>query len=62
MSLINKFELLPLIRTTRAISVCTLFPNHPIISIATSEIVSYTVPFLINSPLNALNDMILFIF
>lgn len=62
MSFINKSPLIPLIRTTRAISACTLFPNNPVIAIATSEIISYTIPFINNSPLYACNDMILFIF
>ena len=62
MSLINKLPLIPLIRTTRAVSACTLFPNHPIIAIATSEVISYTIPFINNSPLYAFNDMILFMF
>jgi len=62
MSLINKLPLIPLIRTTRAVSACTLFPNHPIIAIATSELISYTIPFISNSPLYAFNNMILFIF
>ena len=62
MSLINKLPLIPLIRTTRAVSACTLYPNHPIIAIATSEFISYTLPFINNSPLYAFNDIILFIF
>lgn len=62
MSLINKLPLIPLIRTTRAVSACTLFPNHPVIAIAASEVISYTIPFINNSPLHAFNDMLLFIF
>ena len=62
MSLMNKLSLIPLVRTTRAISACTLFPNHPIIAIATSEVISYTIPFISNSPLYAFNNMILFMF
>ena len=65
MSLINKLPLIPLIpliRTTRAVSACTLFPNHPVIAIATSEVISYTIPFISNSPLYAFNNMILFMF
>ena len=58
----NKLSLIPLVRTTRAISACTLFPNHPIIAIATSEVISYTIPFISNSPLYAFNNMILFMF
>ena len=62
MSLINKMSLIPLVRTTRVVSACTLFPNHPIIAIATSEVISYTIPFISNSPLYAFNNMILFMF
>lgn len=62
MSLINKVSLVPLVRTTRAVTACTLFPNHPIIAIGTSELISYTLPFINNSPLYAFNNMILFIF
>ena len=62
MLFINKLHLIPLIRTTRAISACTLFPNHPIIAIATSEVISYTIPFINNSSLYAFNNMILFMF
>jgi len=47
MSLINKLSLIP---------------NHPIIAIATSEVISYTIPFISNSPLYAFNNIILFIF
>lgn len=65
MSMLNKLQLIPivpLIRTTRAVSACTLFPNHPIIAIATSEVISYIIPFINNSPLYAFNNMILFMF
>ena len=65
MSLINNLPLIPLIpliRTTRAVSACTLFPNHPVIAIATSEVISYTTPFINNSPFYAFNKMILFMF
>ena len=54
--------LIPLIRTTRAIAACTLIPSNPLLAITTSEIVSYTIPFINNSPLYAINDMILFLF
>ena len=47
MSLINKLSLIQ---------------NHPIIAIATSEVISYTIPFISNSPLYAFNNIILFIF
>lgn len=62
MSLINKIPIISSVRITRAISVYTLLPNHPLIAITMSEIISYTIPFIYNSPINALNDMILFIF
>ena len=59
---INNLYLIPLIRTSRAITACTLIPTHPILAIGVSEIYSYTIPFIYNSPINSLNDMILFIF
>jgi hypothetical protein len=62
MTLTNKLLLVPLVRTTRAISACTICPNHPIIAIASSEVISYITPFIENCPLNALNNMILFLF
>ena len=42
--------LIPLIRTGRAITSCLLFPEHPIEAIATSEIISYTIPFINHYP------------
>lgn len=54
--------ILPLSRTTRAITACTFLPDNPVLAIASSEIISYVIPFINNSPINALNDMILFIF
>ena len=54
--------LLPLIRGSRSIVACTFFPNHPIIAIASSEIISYVVPFINKSPLYVFNNMILFLF
>lgn len=54
--------LIPLVRTSRAIAACTIISNNPIISISTSEIISYTVPFINNSPIFALDHMILFLF
>ena len=38
--------LIPYIRTSRAITSCLLFPQHPIQAIAASELISYTVPFI----------------
>lgn len=54
--------LIPTIRTTRAISSIILFPNNPICAVAVSEIGSYIIPFVNNSPFSASNDMILFLF
>lgn len=54
--------LIPLVRTSRAIAACTILPNHPLIAITASETVSYIIPFINNSPLNAINNMILFLF
>ena len=54
--------LIPLVRTSRAIAACTIISNNPIIAISTSEIVSYVLPFINNSPIYALNDMVLFLF
>jgi hypothetical protein len=53
--------LIPLVRTSRAIAACTILPDNPILAIASSEIISYTIPFINNNPLNALNDMALFL-
>lgn len=53
--------LIPLVRTSRAIALCTILPNNPIIAISTSEIISYIIPFIKNSPIYALNDMIIFL-
>lgn len=54
--------LIPLVRSGRAIAACTLIPSNPLLAITTSEIISYTIPFINNSPLYAINDMILFLF
>ena len=54
--------LIPLIRTSRAIAACTLLPDNPLVAITTSEILSYTLPFINNSPIHASNNMILFLF
>lgn len=54
--------LIPFIRTSRAIIACTLLPDNPLVAITTSEIISYTVPFINNSPIHAPNNMILFLF
>jgi len=54
--------LIPFVRTTRAIAACTLLPDNPLLAITTSELISYTVPFINNSPIHASNNMILFLF
>lgn len=54
--------LIPLIRASRAIVACSFLPDYPIIAISSSEIISYVVPFINNSPLYAFNNMILFLF
>ena len=54
--------LIPLVRTCRAITACTILPNDPLFAITISEITSYTIPFINNSPLNAINNMFLFLF
>ena len=55
-------HLIPLVRTSRAIAACTLISKNPIISISISEIVSYIVPFINNSPIYACNHIVLFLF
>lgn len=52
--------LIPIIRCSRAITACTLFPSHPIEAITTSEIISYTYPFITNSYMSY--DILLFMF
>ena len=54
--------LIPLVRTSRAIVSCVLLPENPLLAITASEIISYTIPFINNSPINAGNNMILFLF
>ena len=53
--------LIPLVRTGRCIAACTILPNNPLLAITTSEMISYTLPFINNSPLYSFNDMILFL-
>ena len=50
--------LIPLVRTSRAIVSCILLPENPLLAITASEIVSYTIPFINNSPINAGNNML----
>jgi len=54
--------IIPFIRTSRAITACTILPSNPIIAISVSEIISYIYPFIENSPLKAFDDMVLFLF
>ena len=54
--------LIPLVRTSRAIAACTLIPDNPLLAITSSEIISYVIPFINNSPLYAFNNMVLFLF
>ena len=54
--------LIPLIRTTRAITACTIIPNNPLFAIGCSEILSYVIPIINESPLYASNNIILFLF
>ena len=53
--------LIPLVRTSRAVAACTLIPNTPILAVSASEIISYTFPFINNSPIFAIDHMILFL-
>lgn len=52
--------LIPLVRTSRAITVFTLLPNNPLLSVAISEIASYIVPFIYNYPNDIFNTAFLF--
>ena len=52
--------LIPYIRTSRAVTSCLLFPNHPIEAIVASEIISYIGPF-IKKTYNY-SDIILFVY
>ncbi len=56
--------LIPLIRLNRAVSCCLLFPEYPIQSIATSEIISYIGPFINYPPfdINLIGFTIYFIY
>lgn len=54
--------LIPLIRTTRAIAACTIIPDDPFLAIGCSEILSYVIPIINESPLYATNNIILFLF
>lgn len=54
--------IIPIVRSSRAIAACTILPQYPLIAIGSSEIISYIVPFIKNSPLNSINDMLLFYF
>tara|TARA_B100000902_G_scaffold375106_1_gene404756 strand:- start:18762 stop:19061 length:300 start_codon:yes stop_codon:yes gene_type:complete len=52
--------LIPLVRTSRAITICTLLPNNPLLSVAVSEITSFIVPFIYNYPNDIFNTAFLF--
>lgn len=54
--------LIPLIRSSRAVVACTFFPQHPIIAVSCSEVISYVVPFINSSPIYGFDNMILFLF
>ena len=54
--------LIPFVRTSRAVVACTILPSHPILAVASSELFSYCVPFITNTPFNAINNMVLFLF
>ena len=54
--------LIPLVRTSRCVAACTILPDNPLLAISISEMISYTLPFINNSPINSINDMILFLF
>tara|TARA_B100001093_G_C26663395_1_gene942892 strand:+ start:778 stop:1071 length:294 start_codon:yes stop_codon:yes gene_type:complete len=54
--------IVPLVRTCRAITACTFLPDNIGVAIASSEIFSYIIPFINNNPINAINNMTLFIF
>ena len=52
--------IIPVIRTTRALSACTLLPNNPLLAITLSEVLSVVCPFIKNSNQNI--DIIFFLF
>ena len=52
--------IIPAIRTTRALSACTLLPNNPLLAITLSEVLSVVCPFIKNSNQNI--DIILFLY
>ena len=54
--------LIPVVRTCRAITACTILPDNPLLAITISEVISYTIPFINNSPIYAINNILLFIF
>tara|TARA_Y100000992_G_scaffold241658_1_gene172544 strand:- start:11472 stop:11780 length:309 start_codon:yes stop_codon:yes gene_type:complete len=54
--------LIPLVRTSRSVAACTILPDNPLLAIFISEMISYTLPFINNSPINSMNDMVLFLF
>ena len=55
-------NLILIIKTSRSIGACTILPDNPILAITISETISYTLPFINNTPLYAYNNMLLFLF
>lgn len=50
--------IIPLIRTSRALTACTLMPYNPLLALSLSETSSYIIPFINNS--NSSNDILFF--
>lgn len=50
--------LIPFIRSSRAITSCIIYPEHPIQAIAISEISSFIIPFLNYSPLSFIGFLV----
>jgi hypothetical protein len=50
--------IIPLIRTSRALTACTLIPYNPLLALSLSETSSYIIPFINNS--NSSNDILFF--
>ena len=50
--------IIPLIRTSRALTACTLIPYNPLLAVSLSETTSYIIPFINNS--NSSNDILFF--
>jgi len=52
--------IIPLIRTSRALTACTLMPHNPFLAVTLSETISYVLPFVNNS--KSITDIIFFTF